>query len=139
VFKANCFALKKRCVKLLIEFSKESLNMNDVNPQASLTAQPANNDEKLWALIAHLSGFVFAIISPILILVLHKNILNYESAFVTHHAKQALYWQIAGIIVGILTCGIGALVMLIFAVIAALEANKGEWYQYPVTGKMAKG
>jgi uncharacterized Tic20 family protein len=98
-------------------------------------AQPAaglDKNEMMWALIAHLSYFVLSIIGPVIVLVAHENIIGKKSRFVAHHAKQALFWQVGALVVGLLTCGIAALIMMVWAVLAALAANQGEWYTYPL-------
>ena len=79
-----------------------------------------------------MSYFVIGILGPVLVLVLHKNVIGHESAFVRHHAKQALFWQIGAMVIGILTCGIAAIIMMIWAVLAALAASRGEYYTYPL-------
>jgi len=100
-------------------------------PDETGAAGGTSKDEQLWALLAHVSYFVIGIIGPVLVLVLHKNVIGHESAFVRHHAKQALFWQIGAMVIGILTCGIAALVMMIWAVMAAMAASRGELYCYP--------
>ena len=102
-------------------------------PGALAEVQP---DERLWGMLAHLSFFIFGIIGPIIILYAHKSIINRESSFVAHHAKQALWWQVAGLCIGMVTCGLGSLVMMIWAVLAGLEANKGALYTYPLMDKV---
>ena len=94
--------------------------------------------EKSWAILSHISYFVLGIIAPLLIFFLHEEIIGEESAFVRHHAKQALFWHIASLGVAIFTCGLGAVAMAIWAVIAAAAANKMEWYKYPLTGDFAE-
>ena len=112
-------------------------------PDGSPTA-----DERQWALLAHLSGLVasalggLAFLGPLIVWLIKKD----QSAFVADQAKEALNFQIAVTIallvsigIGIVTCvgiilvpivGIGSLV---FAIIAAVEANKGVAYRYPYT------
>jgi len=98
--------------------------------------RPISDDEKLWGMLSHVCFFVFGIIGPALILGLHDKIIDRESEFVRHHAKQALFWQIAAIIVATVTCGVGALVMMIWPVLAAIAASEREWYSYPLIGDM---
>jgi len=105
-------------------------------------------DERQWALLAHLSGLVasalggLAFLGPLIVWLIKKD----QSAFVADQAKEALNFQIAMTIallvsfgIAIVTCvgiilvpivGIGSLV---FAIIAAIEANKGVAYRYPYT------
>jgi uncharacterized Tic20 family protein len=105
-------------------------------------------DERQWALLAHLSGLIasflggMSFLGPLIVWLIKKD----QSAFVADQAKEALNFQIAVTIalvvsfaVGAATCvgfllipviGIGS---LIFAIIAAMEANKGVVYRYPYT------
>jgi uncharacterized Tic20 family protein len=68
-----------------------------------------------------------------------------RSRFIRHHAAQALnfavtcvvYW-FALTILTIITLGIGAIFFLglvvaelVFLILAAVAANRGEWYTYP--------
>ena len=112
--------------------------------ETELTETPAaevrgdvEQNERVWSIIAHLSIFVLAVIGPLLILGLQENILGKHSEYVAYHAKQAVVWHVATLLVGVLTFGIGALIMAIWGVIAALAANRGEMYQYPIVGKRA--
>jgi hypothetical protein len=110
-------------------------------------------DERQWALLAHLSGLVasalggLAFLGPLIVWLIKKD----QSAFVADQAKEALNFQIAvtialfvSIAIGAATCvgfllipiiGIGSLV---FAIIAAIEANKGVAYRYPYTIRLIK-
>jgi len=99
------------------------------------------SDERLWALLAHLSIFVLSIIGPILILVL----LGPRSAFVSDQSKEALNFHITVLIAGVvsfLLCFvlIGFVLLpivivgsMVLGVIAALQANQGIPYRYPLT------
>jgi uncharacterized Tic20 family protein len=106
------------------------------------------SEERNWALLAHLSGLLasalggLAFLGPLIVWLIKKD----QSPFVADQAKEALNFQIAVTIalivsgvIALLTCvgvillpivGIGSLV---FAIIAAMEANKGVYYRYPYT------
>jgi len=103
-------------------------------------------DERQWALVAHLSGLVasalggFAFLGPLIVWLIKKD----QSPFVADQAKEALNFQIAvtiallvSVAIAIATC-VGAILLpivgigsLVFAIIAAVEANKGVYYRYP--------
>ena len=99
------------------------------------------NEERLWAMLAHLSYFVFSIFAPIIIMV----VLGPRSAFVQDQAKEALNFHItlliAAIVSGLLILvGIGLILLpvvaiygVVFAILAGLKANDGELYRYPFT------
>ena len=72
-----------------------------------------------------------------------------QSKFVAYHAMQAMIFHIAIIIgyaicsaltvvlVGFLLFPVVGIVSLVFSIIAALAANRGEWYEMPLVGKFA--
>jgi uncharacterized Tic20 family protein len=87
------------------------------------------DDERMWAMFAHLGIFVVGFIAPLIIWQVKKD----ESEFVTRNAKAALNFSIVWTIIGCLTCGVGWIVMYVFAIIAGLAANRGEEYKYPMS------
>jgi uncharacterized Tic20 family protein len=127
--------------------------VSEANPYPSPEAQPAapsvelSADDKLWAMLANLSGVlgyattVGQYVAPLIIYLVYKE----KSKFVAFHALQALYFQLGILVIailGILTCGIVsaiAVVMgIVYPIIVALKANAGEWYEYPYAGKYAR-
>ncbi|MCS6919409.1 MAG: DUF4870 domain-containing protein [Fimbriimonadales bacterium] len=120
---------------------------------SSLTA-----DEKLWGLLAHLLtllGYVVSLgqyIAPLVIYLVYKD----RSKFVAFHALQSLFFQllalgvaIALILLSIVTLGLGLIIalpalvalwiaVLVYTIIAAIEANKGNWYELPFVGQWAR-
>jgi len=114
-------------------------------PQNPYTAvQPMNpSDERLWATLIHLGGIILYFLSPLIGLLA----LGPRGPFVRAHAVEALNFQIsiliyyvALIFVSIITLGIGALLYvplgilaLVFMIMAAVAANRGEYYKYPLT------
>jgi uncharacterized Tic20 family protein len=101
--------------------------------------KPATNDERTMAMLAHLSYFVLGIIGPLIIMLVKK-----DSPFVQDQAKEALNFQLAVLIVAmvsIITC-IGPFIVaigaIVYAIIAGLEANKGVAYRYPYTIRLVQ-
>ncbi len=92
--------------------------------------QMPTEQERQFAMFAHIGALFIGFWAPVIFMFVHPNN-GQPSAFVKHHAKQSLVWCIALIVVALITCGIGAFVMMIWQVIAGLEANKGNWYVYP--------
>lgn len=109
-------------------------------------------EERQWALICHLSGlagYIFPfgnLIAPIIIWSLKKD----EMPMVNEHGKEVINFQIsytiwaviAGIFIIILV-GIPlliaiALLQVIFIIIAAIKADSGELYRYPLTIRFIK-
>ncbi|MBK7103772.1 MAG: DUF4870 domain-containing protein [Ignavibacteriae bacterium] len=109
-------------------------------------------DERMWAMIAHLSavvGFVIPfgnVIAPLLIWILKKD----ESAFINDQGKEALNFQISvtiyafiSIILVFLLIGIPILIalaifVLIFVIIASINSYDGKAYRYPLTIRLIK-
>lgn len=100
-------------------------------------------DEKLWATLVHIGGIFFGFI-PALIGYL---VLKDRGPFVRAHTATALNFQITMtiaavvsailwiVIVGIfLTIAIG-IVVVVFSIIAAVKANQGQPYTYPLSIK----
>jgi uncharacterized Tic20 family protein len=109
--------------------------------QAQSQMSPA--DEKLWATLIHIGGILFSFVPALIGYIVLKD----RGPFVRAHTATALNFQItmaiAGFIGGILTIVfVGFLVLaavwvinIIFSIMAAIAANKGEWYSYPLTIK----
>lgn len=112
-------------------------------------------DERLWAMLVHLFamlGYMVAMvgqyIAPLVIYLVYRE----RSRFVAFHALQALYFQLALLVLWVIvfiltfiTCGLGAIfavvpivLNLVFELIAAIRANNGEWYELPLVGTMAR-
>ncbi|MBF9336013.1 DUF4870 domain-containing protein [Microbacterium lacticum] len=98
-------------------------------------------DERLWATLVHIGGIFFNFI-PALIGYL---VLKDRGPFVRAHTATALNFQltllIASVVAGVLTIVLIGFVLLaviwvaniVFSIIAAIKANRGEWYTYPAT------
>ncbi len=102
---------------------------------------------RLWGLLLHLSIFagyavpIAGLVAPIVIWQLKKD----ELPAIDAHGKNALNWIISHIvyaIVGAILClvliGIPVLIALgvvsiIFPIVAAIKANKGEVWKYPLS------
>ena len=116
-------------------------------PPQSPYEQPSTglspSDEKLWATLIHIGGIFFSFI-PALIGYL---VLKDRGPFIREHTATALNFQITMAIayvisyvlwlavVGIfLTIAIGV-VVIVFSIIAAVKANQGQLYTYPLSIK----
>ena len=103
------------------------------------------NDEKMWAMFCHLAGLLHfipfcQIVGPLIIWIVKKE----ESSFIDDQGKQALNFQISMLIYMLLcipfifiVIGIFALIALgiinlILVIIAAVNANNGVRYRYPL-------
>ncbi len=120
--------------------------LNTSVTQGTTTAPPTAKDERTWAMLCHLStlaGFVIPfgnIAGPLVIWLIKKD----EFPLVDDQGKEALNFQIsmtiyviASIILIFLLVGIPLLIGLglfdlIVTVIAAINANDGVKYRYPL-------
>lgn len=129
-----------------------------------LSGQPtSDSDSRLWSMLSQLSvvlGHLFSWgflgwVGPLIIFLVYKD----RDRFIRYNAAEALNGAIAVVIAqvvlsvvlgifGFITLGIGfaafplvgvpALVQLIFSIIGAVKANKGEWWNYPVNIRLVK-
>ena len=106
-----------------------------------------NNDDRTWAVLAHLStfsGYVVPfgnILGPLIVWLYKKD----ESPYVAHHALEALNFQITVLLamsvagaLSILLIGIPlligiALLDVIYRVLAVVAASEGQWYRFPLS------
>lgn len=98
------------------------------------------SDEKMWAVLVHLGGALVSILVPLIGYLVLKD----RGPFVRSQTATALNFQltlliayIAGavltlVIIGIFILIAAAIVNIVFAIIAAVKAGRGEWYQYPI-------
>jgi len=112
-----------------------------MSESTSTTVQPlSESDQRLWATLIHVGGIFFHFL-PALIGYL---VLKDRGAFIRQQSRTALNFQLtvlAGYLVGIFTSwffvglfvlmAVGAL-NIVFSIIAAVAANKGENYEYPL-------
>lgn len=98
-------------------------------------------DEKLWSTLIHLGGLFFAFLAPLIGYLVLKD----RGPFVRAHTATALNFQltlliayVVGSILSIVVIGLFILMAayvlnIVFCIIAAVKANRGEWYKYPLT------
>jgi uncharacterized Tic20 family protein len=124
--------------------------MSDATPPPGNPYQTNNQlnpaDEKLWATLIHVLGIFFGFI-PALVGYL---VLKDRGPFIREHTTTALNFQltmlIAAVIGGILTLVIIGfiiilaveVVVIVFSIMAAINANKGLSYSYPLSIKFIK-
>jgi uncharacterized protein len=123
------------------------------NSDVTSTPSELSNEEKTWATFTHLAGLALYIgipfgnvLGPLVIWLLKRN----EMPFVDEQGKEAINFQIsmsiylivAGIfvllLIGILALPILFIVHIIFTILAAIQANKGDAYRYPMTIRFLK-
>lgn len=124
-----------------------------------LAAPPSSNDERMWATFVHMASLLALlglpignILGPLIIWLIKRN----DSKFVDAHGKESLNFQISVTIyllgclaVALISCGFLAVVSIpvaiiigiaaiVLAIIAAIKANNGEMYEYPLTIRLIK-
>lgn len=113
------------------------------------TIQPMTpEDEKLWATLVHVGGIFFGIFPALIGYLVLRN----RGPFVREHTATALNFQLSMLIyvfagtlisiplmfvgVGFLTIwlipSVASVLVLIFSIIAAVKANQGQFYTYPL-------
>ena len=114
---------------------------NDRTPAYAPPQPLSPSDERLWATLIHIGGIVIGFIAPLLGYLLLKD----RSPFVAQNSKNALNFQITvviGYVVGwvLSLVLIGFLVLLavwvvsiVFSIMGAVAANRGEVYKYPLS------
>ena len=145
----------------------ENPAQNDQTPQEAPTPEPAaeteqqapsaegpSKDARLWATLCHIAAFAGllgipfgSILGPLILWLIKRA----DFPFVDQQGKEALNFQISITIYFIaampLLCG-GPLVLLvwfplgivdiIFTIIAAINANNGQDYRYPICLRLVK-
>jgi uncharacterized protein len=129
-----------------------SVPPNDLSTPPPAPAGTPSPEERQWALFAHLSaliGYIIpfgSIIGPLIIWQIKKN----EMPFVNDQGKEALNFQITVaiaaivcmilifVLIGIFLLWILAIADLVFIIIAAIAANNGQAYRYPLCLRFVK-
>jgi uncharacterized Tic20 family protein len=116
------------------------------NPYAAPQQPLSPQDEKLWATLTHLSPLVAGIIGlPFLGPLIAYLVLRERGPFIRWHTAQALNFQLtvllayvisgllAIIVIGFFLLVAVWVVSIVFMIMAAVAANRGEYYKYPLT------
>ncbi len=106
----------------------------------------APDQERLWAMLAHLLSFVAAylflgFVAPLVVML----VFGPRSAYVRAHAVESLNFNLSWLLYAIvavilIVIGIGILILIalgiayvVLIVIASIRANNGEFFRYPLT------
>jgi uncharacterized protein len=115
--------------------------------QPGVGAQGAGGtDPKTLAMLAQLLGLI-GFLGPLIIYLVNGD----KDPFVKHHAAESLNFQLT-VLIGYLVSGVLMIVLIGFitflviwvaaialTIIAAMAANRGEWYRYPISIRMVSG
>jgi len=109
--------------------------------------QPMNpTDEKTWSILLHLGPIIVSFLVPLIGYLVLKD----RGPFIRHNAVQALNFTLTMLIgyvasyllmlvlIGFITLPIVWVLSIVFAIIAAVKTNKGEYYTYPFSIKFVK-
>jgi uncharacterized Tic20 family protein len=133
--------------------------MNETNtPETPYVQAPSDKtkDERMWAMITHLSGFAMYIsgighiIGPLIVWLIKRD----SSPFVDDQGKEALNFQISfsiymlgafllfitviGAIIAIPLFFVLPIAQIILMIVAAIKANEGVAYRYPAIIRFIK-
>lgn len=118
--------------------------MTETPPPSYPVAQPlSDSDARLWSTLIHVGGIVLGFISPLIGYLVLKD----RSPLVRDNSRNALNFQITvaialvvAYILTIVSLGIlfflplaVAIVNIVFSILGAVAANRGEVYKYPLT------
>jgi len=97
-------------------------------------------------MLSYILGIFTGFLGPLILWLVKKD----QSKFVAFHALQALILH-AVVVVGYILSGFLIIVLIgfltypaffiigvVYSVLAGLAANKGDWYEIPVIGKLAR-
>ena len=112
------------------------------NPYSSSVPEPMSPaDEKLWSILVHIGGIVFGFLAPLIGYLVLKD----RGPFVREHSAAALNFQLT-MLIGYVIAGITALFLIgiflfmaiwvltiVFGILAAVAANQGRYYTYPLS------
>jgi uncharacterized Tic20 family protein len=127
-------------------------------PEVIPAIAPRDADERMWAMLGHLSAFTAfitglgCVLGPLIVWLVKRETMP----FAGDQAKEALNFNITAIIVAVglgiftfITLGVGALITVpaagilfvgwfVLTIVAALKANNGEQYRYPFAIRLVK-
>src|ERR1035437_4495215 len=119
-----------------------------VAPQyaAAPPALLSDSDQRLWATLAYIVPIIIGFVAPLVIWLIYKD----RGRYVADQAKEALNFQITVTIaatissilifafIGIVLLPAVLIVALVLMIMAAIAANKGQAYRYPVTLRLVR-
>lgn len=131
--------------------------MTNEQPPAYTPAQPlSQSDERLWSTLTHVGGIFFSFVPSLIVYLVFKD----RSSFLRENSRNALNFQITfaavqaanfilGLVLTVVTAGLwgiiqlliylaAVIVVVIFSILAAVAANKGQTYRYPLSIPIVK-
>jgi uncharacterized Tic20 family protein len=122
--------------------------MTQLPPTQGYPPQPTMNpaDEKMWSILTHVGSIFFYWLVPLIAYLVLKD----RGPFVRWHTRQALNFHItlviayaAGfvltlVVVGYLVVIAAGIIQIIFGILAAVAASRGEFYRIPLAAEFIK-
>lgn len=120
--------------------------MNASQDLSASSAGAPTSEERTLGMLAHLLAIVSHFIGPLIVWLIKKD----QSKFVDHHGKEVLNFMLTVCIawliciplalvgVGILLAPVIGVVALVFLILAAVAANNGQYYRYPLSIRFLK-
>ncbi len=132
-------------------------NVHQVNERGRAVEPNVTDDEKTWALLMHLSllGHLIVPLLTVLVPLFMWMSKKDNSPYIDDHGREALNFQItliiysfvlpiASLLITAITCGVAFPLVIVAAILptvlglvgmipAAMAANRGEYYRYPMT------
>lgn len=105
-----------------------------------------SNDERTIAVLIHVLSLFSSFLAPLIIWLVKRD----QSPFIDHHGKEALNFQITMfiawstalvlvfVLIGLLLLPILFVIQIVVPIVAAVGANKGMWYRYPLTLRLLR-
>jgi uncharacterized Tic20 family protein len=117
-----------------------------VPPESAVPNPPVaggSAEDRNLAMLTHLSGIILGFIVPLIVWLVNKD--NAAKSYLTTEAKEALNFQLT-ILIAYVVGAILSLVLIgyllifaawaltiIFGIMAAIAANSGQYYKYPLS------
>ena len=113
---------------------------------AAAPAPLSDSDQRLWATLAHIGPIIIGFVAPLVIWLVYRE----RGQYVADQAKEALNFQITLTIaatvsailmvalIGFVLLPIVAIGGLVLMIMAAIAANKGQAYRYPLNIRFIK-
>ena len=110
-------------------------------------ASSSTSDPKSMAVLAQVLGILTGLIGPLIIYLVNGE----KDPYVRHHSSEALNFQLTVLIaylvsfvlmlvlIGFLLFFVVWVLAIIWGIQAAIAANRGEWYRYPVSIRFVSG
>lgn len=118
------------------------------SPHSGGYQPPGNTSENTTAMLAHILAIPTSFVGPLILWLVNKD--DPRKAFSTDQAKEALNFQItvaigyaiSGVLsfvfIGLITASLIGILDLVFCILAAVAANKGQTYRYPFALRLVK-